>query len=181
MLATFSADPPDGAAMPNVVVPYVPGPLAEATMLNLACQGIVPRVFRMEGDFDYYLLLAKLWREDRPFVLVEHDVLPWPGAIAQLLACEWPWCALPYAVHGRSSAYLGCVKFEPYRLGSLPLPAELQHWRSLDLLVQRELIARGYREHRHGPEVGHMNLTHARTPAGGYVTHPKLWKDEEKP
>lgn len=178
MIGIFTVSPSTGDTAPTVIVPFAGGgPALEAVKLNLAAQGIVPRLFECAGDFDYHLVLRKIWSEGRAFCLVEHDVLPWPGALVQLAECSEPWCAFPYLVHGELRSYLGCVKFDPVRLGALPLPAELTSWRRLDLLLQRELLERGHREHRHGPAVSHLNFGHARTPAAATV-HPRFWPVE---
>lgn len=48
------------------------------------------------NPFAYGDVLRTLWRWPGEFVLVEQDVVPPPGAIAQLFTCDMPWCTHPH-------------------------------------------------------------------------------------
>lgn len=153
---------------PNVIVPFAnavtqPGTLAVVKM-NLTCQGLYPRFVdlttKLDQEFAYWRLLRELWEEGKPFILVEHDILPWPGALKGMWECPEPWCAHRYTVLGSYCAYLGCTKFDPARLGACPLPDEPTEWQKLDMLIVRELAKREHRGHVHDPPVCHLNYGH---------------------
>lgn len=156
---------------PRVIVPFAndvsdPAILA-ATKLNLEMQGIKPRFERMNGTltsmFTYDNLIRRLWEEGEPFILVEHDILPWPGAVQQLWTCERPWCGFEYFIFGEMRVQLGCVKFEPARLGPVPLPDdEVMAWPGMDWAIIAALARRGESGHLHTPPVTHLNPAHQR-------------------
>jgi hypothetical protein len=158
---------------PNIVVPFAndtsdPG-IHKAMRLNLESQGLRPRYERMNGaldaEFAYDRLIRRLWAEGEPFVIVEHDILPWPGAVQQLWTCERSWCAFAYFIFGETRVQLGCVKFDPARLGTCPLPDEPVSWTRLDWAVITALVARGESGHLHEPAVSHLNYGHQRMTA----------------
>ena len=65
---------------PTVVVPYF-GKTAvlDSVKLNLGIQGLRPRMVKLERDLSYDQLFRELWEKGEPFILVEHDIVPWPG------------------------------------------------------------------------------------------------------
>lgn len=158
---------------PNVIVPFTndeSDPFVHRAMrLNLEMQGLTPRYERMNGtldaDYAYDRLFRRLWAEGRPFVIVEHDILPWPGAVQQMWACDRPWCGYQYLVFGEMRVQLGCVKFDPSRLGDCPLPKSLTSWTVLDWTVITALAERGESGHLHEPPVTHLNYGHQRMTA----------------
>jgi hypothetical protein len=62
-------------------------------------------------ELSYAEQLAAWWRDGEGFVLVEHDVAPWPGAIGQLIGCPRDWCAYRFPKYQHLIRSLGCVKF----------------------------------------------------------------------
>jgi hypothetical protein len=168
---------------PNVIVPYTEtsgtSSVLDCVKLNLANQGIRPRLIKMERDFSYDLLLRGLWKEQKPFILVEHDIIPWPGALKELWMCSEPWCGFPYHIFGELRSYLGCTKFNPLLLGECPLPNDLQDWHVLDKVVERALMTRGCMGHIHMPAVTHLNFFHSRASAEQGI-HPAFWTNETK-
>jgi hypothetical protein len=167
LLATNKTHPDD--VKPNVVVPYANAdsdPLIHKAMrLNLRMQGLEPRFERMDGALDgeyaYDRLFRSLWAEGEPFIVVEHDVLPWPGALQQLWQCDCAWGAFQYFIFGELRVQLGCAKFDPSRLGDCPLD-ELVPWQRLDWAVMTALVERGHSGHLHTPAVTHLNYGHQR-------------------
>jgi hypothetical protein len=151
---------------PNVVVPFAndaTDPLVHGAMRqNLEMQGLSPRWERLTGPFAYDALIRRLWAEGRPFILVEHDVLPWPGAVQQLWTCDRPWCAYEYFMLGELCVALGCTKFDPARLGPCPLPDEPTDWHRMDWYVIDTLTTRYHSAHLHEPAVSHLNRAHTR-------------------
>ena len=168
MLATDKWHPDD--VQPNIVVPFandVSDPYVHKAMrLNLQMQGLEPRYERMNGtldsDYAYDHLFRRLWAEGKPFIIVEHDILPWPGAVQQIWACDRPWCGFEYFIFGELRVQLGCVKFDPSRLGPCPLPDTLTAWHHLDWEVITNLSGRDETGHLHEPAVTHLNYGHQR-------------------
>ena len=166
----FTTTPHTEDVNPKVIVPYAndeKDPMVHQAMrLNFQMQGIEPRMEKMYGtldeEFAYDRLFRRLWAEAEPFVIVEHDILPWPGAIDGLLACREEWCGHQYYVHGQLRSYLGCVKFDPVKIGPIPLPDEPVLWSDLDLTIIRALSQRGHTGHLHGPAVVHLKYWHQR-------------------
>jgi len=156
----------DDDVHPNVVVPFAndesdPAALA-AVRLNLLMQGLEPRYVRLDGEFAYDALIRRLWDAGEPFILVEHDVVPWPGAVQQLWTCDRPWCAFEYFMLGELRVALGCTKFDPTRLGPCPLPPTPQDWHRMDWHVIDTLTTRYECAHLHEPAVSHLNWVHQR-------------------
>jgi hypothetical protein len=131
------------------------GSLRPETLLAVRAQAPDFMLVECPGDFDYFAALKALWIVGRPFVVVEQDVVPHDGALAELLACPEPWCAFPYTV-GWSRPCLGCTKLDPQQLGrdllaGVPEPG----WPHIDRLLERLLAPRRY--HVHEPAVGHLH------------------------
>jgi|WetSurMetagenome_2_1015567.scaffolds.fasta_scaffold227392_2 hypothetical protein len=159
---------------PNVVVPFVnEDPAARAAVrLNLEMQGLAPRYVELDASFAYDALIRRLWAEGEPFILVEHDILPWPGAVQQMWTCDRPWCAFEYLMMGELRVALGCTKFDPARLGPLPLPQEPVPWRTMDWHIIDTLATRGECSHLHEPAVSHLHWVHQRMIAPLVVREP---------
>lgn len=111
----------------------------------------------VEGNEGYYNLLSEYFSNGNPFVVVEHDIIPWPGAIKQISDCSEPWCTFSYrCAAGWLTWGLGCVKFEPRRLPNL-MDFGCKMWNTLD----RSILMAGKRNqispHVHGPHVTNLN------------------------
>ena len=165
---------------PNIVVPYASiygtASVLDTVKLSLGVQGLKPRLIKMDHDFAYDQLFRALWADGYAFVLIEHDIVAWPGAVQQIWSCDHAWCGCPYYVFGELRSYLGCTKFDPRRLGSCPVSGELKNWQLLDQIIERELITRQYQKHLHQPAVTHLNFAHVRQ-TSAIVEHPAFWKD----
>lgn len=145
------------------VVPYVPGMLHPAT--ERWAREHDARLVEIQPDDTegYWRLLVAEWAQPGDLVIVEQDILPAPGVVAEMVACRRPWCTSPYpiTIHGhlvRTS--LGCVKFAARlkirhpdlmrRLGEVAdtgLPA--RDWRRLDVRLGPLLEQLRYRAHAH--------------------------------
>lgn len=89
----------------------------------------------------------------RPFILVEHDIVPWPGAIAMLILCDREYCAYPYPLgpgHDMTAS-LGCVKLPEW----LPEIPPSTPWYEVDIAVTDALAPAA--PHLHSPPVGHVH------------------------
>lgn len=174
---------------PNVILPYADSngttSVLNAVKLNLACQGIIPRMVKLEQEYSYDLLFRQLWNEGQPFILVEHDIIPWPGALGELWTCPEPWCGFPYILYGEPRSFLGCTKFDPSRLGDCPLSGDLTEWQKIDRIIIKNLLMRErdwksppkYKDHLHSPAVAHLNINHSRMRTNGQI-NPHFWETE---
>jgi hypothetical protein len=161
----------------KVIVPYTEGTEGfEACKLNLGILGIRPRLVKLERDISYDILFRKLWEEGEPFIIVEHDIVPYPGALERMWESSAPWCGFGYLVFGKIRSYLGCTKFVPKELGSCPLPDEYQSWQVMDRKIEAELIKRGFNGQIMEPPVAHLNFAHYRQ-TSDYVEHPRFWSE----
>lgn len=156
----------------KVVVPYTE--LHPDLPRVLRQDHIDARYVRMEDDLHYWRLLRELWWEGQSFIVVEHDILPWPGALQGLWECPEPWCAYPYYLSHdpRPTPALGCAKFGAALMADAPgmwdrlaegrdfrCQGDPRHWWGLDGrigLVLGEMGARSW-IHRHEPPVLHLN------------------------
>jgi hypothetical protein len=144
----------------QLVVPALSGDCPAA--LALRAEGLYPQVVIMDDDLAYGRLLARLWREGAGFVLVEHDVVPWPGAVAGMASCREAYCGHRYQIAGQLGGTLGCVRFSAALIAEHPdLPATWagSHWSNLDIKLTNALWDVGVREyHVHEPPVAHLHI-----------------------
>jgi hypothetical protein len=116
-----------------------------------------------EGRFGYGVNFADVWDLGQPFVSLEHDIVPWPGAVQHLLECPHPRCShrFPAAPPGNLPLGFGIGKYHPRE----PAPANWRttEWRMLDGQVVPVLNTRLGAVHIHEPPVAHCR---ARTDDG---------------
>lgn len=126
----------------------------------------------MREDTSLYDFMVERWRARETFVMVEHDIVPWPGAIQGIWDCPEPYCARPYRILDYVMGCWGCTKFDASMMErwadliecagrrEWPKLPHGRHWNSLDSRVGYELRARGYPElfgHQHFPAVMHLH------------------------
>ena len=152
----------------RVTCPHA-GPIAPETSAALDASGFPWEAADVsDSDTSYTRLLGRLWASGEPFAVVEHDIVPHPGALAELLACPRPWCSFSYQLGGTIHAGLGCARFSAELLAEIPDAVERTwrestdvhpagFWCSLDDRLSRALYAAGARKHVHGPPVTHLN------------------------
>lgn len=97
----------------NIWVPYTNA--IEPTMVSALAPYKVNYAL-MDDDEGYPRFLKRRWSEERTFINVEHDVVPWDGALESLWACEQPWCAFAYRAEeiyaeDNHTPVFGCCKF----------------------------------------------------------------------
>jgi hypothetical protein len=149
------------AAMGRVIVPAVED-FDCAASLALRTEWVAHEVTMVSGDYGYAELFAETWKGSYGFIVVEHDVAPWPGALHQLWACSEPWCGFFYPMHfGRMAGSLGCTKFSPELVVNNPEAAEEfvgKHWDVLDGTVSVVASQATGRQnfHLHTPGVAHV-------------------------
>jgi hypothetical protein len=153
----------------RVVVPYAN--LYPETRAALEADGHVHAEYIRTGGevFDYYNLLKQLWASQEGFVIVEQDIVPWPGAIQLLWDCPENWCGYAYELSVGFGAYLGCTKFSDDLVAENPSIIETiarlpnhgmppRHWARLDTRLKEVLEDYAKQKmHVHWPSVGHLN------------------------
>ena len=141
----------------KVVCPYTK--LHPVTKGVLDSYGLQVRYVPLKGDYAYGELLRDIWIKRDPVVIVEHDIVPWPGCVEELYGCPGEWCTCSYSYNGGLgiSHMLGCAKLSTALMDALPnLWDDPCHWADCD----RRLFfsARDIRKepHQHRPAVIHL-------------------------
>lgn len=130
----------------------------------------------VRGDPDSYRrLLARLWSERETVVIVEHDIVPWPGAIEEIWACPCQWGTYSYVMHGGIGIAhgFGCCKLTAWLMTNLPgLWDEPGEWSVLDQRLFFAARKVGIEPHLHRPPVTHLprNPVHTKEIRGAYHT-----------
>jgi hypothetical protein len=141
----------------RVVVPYTRlHPVTEQVLTSYA---IPVEWVGLVGDDDYRLLMQRLWREQERVIIVEHDIVPWPGALEELWACPCAWGAYSYKIHGGIGIYhgLGCTKLTPQLMAAVPeIWGQPEPWYLLDQKLLFEARNQGLEPHHHRPAVIHL-------------------------
>ena len=128
----------------------------------LTTEGVFFTVLRMRYDLDYGRALAAIWAQGEEFCLIEHDIVPWPGALEAIAGCEEPWCVYDYPFHpGRIGNALGCLRVSKDVVREFPdLSKEWVSvdWKELEGVVRKAIsTASGRRKpHRHSPPLAHL-------------------------
>lgn len=125
------------------------------------------------SDSDYFDFLAAWWASgEREIVTVEHDIVPQPELIDEMLDCDRAWCAAMYPFEEHWLFGLGCTKFSleirqampdlfeqvAERTGGPHHPA--RHWCALDSHMQTLLNQKsGHTAHVHNRQewIEHRN------------------------
>ena len=143
----------------RVVVPYTrlePG-------VRKALSGERPRYVDVsDHEWAYWRLLYDLWKRAEDVVLVEHDVIPQPGAVRALLGCPRDWCAVPYQQGKHVGTGFGCTKLTGAMMARNPdavsrIPPQHRSWRALDSVVLGTLRRNGEEEHVHALLAAHLH------------------------
>lgn len=123
---------------------------------------------------DYFNLLNSYWDKKQGFILVEHDIIPWPGALNTFLNCPEPWCGFQYLYpppKGYKILANGCTKFSKTLIDAVPDlfdiiekdaglffdPIEVpKGWTTLDGRMNAILRSFDFEPHVHMPPVVHL-------------------------
>ena len=151
--------------------------LSEATQVFLAssfyCPVPVTLVDVSGSKWGYLDFMTAAWSKGEDFITMEHDIVPWPGAIETLVLCPHPWCFFGYQqgvdFAGCGANPLGLARFRAPMMTAMPDVWRLMRaifetrdmpdpWRHLDLHLGR-YAARylGWRAHQHHPAVLNAN------------------------
>lgn len=120
-------------------------------------EGVPHEEVIMQDDLHYGRLVQSLWQAGEGFILVEHDIAPWPGALQQMIDCPEPCCAYEYPTERVMRNALGCVKFDASVLrNNFSQSWHTIPWHQLDgAILPRLLMWYGVGRHFHTPAVAH--------------------------
>jgi hypothetical protein len=134
--------------------------LNEATRIFLAHSQALGHYIRLIDVTDdpqgYLKYLRQRWQEGYPFINIEHDIVPWPGALESLEHCPQMWCSFGYdtAAQDFIQPPLGLAKFSSEFIQALPeLWEEDLPWHELDAHLHRYATERGHKAHQHRPSI----------------------------
>jgi hypothetical protein len=145
----------------NILIPAIKDDCIAAKALR--AEGLEPTVEIIKGPKGYSDIFGKWWRAQEGFIVVEHDIVPWPGALQKLWDCPESWCGHSYPLHGQGlfGGYLGCTKFS--RDLTVKHPKLVQwvwqtRWQDIDgiMLMKLQEITGQEHFHLHFPPVGHV-------------------------
>lgn len=154
---------PDGEIV--VVVPYVPGML----QVPVSIRRLATCVDLSGSQYDYFDLMLRLFKERRPFLIIEEDMAPTPEQIDTITKCPEPICAISYEsfqgdvveVFGDFGA-LGFICFKGddvlSDLANALTDLGPVTWSRVDGHVYHSEIAMGYRPHIHEGSVEHRHV-----------------------
>src|SRR5262245_36727721 len=120
------------------------------------------KLVEVSGNYSYGRALHQLWEEGESFINVEHDIVPWPGALEKMWKCKSAMCMYQYPIghSGLISGSLGCVKFSDELIDAYPLANfgwDDTEWNHLDAQVFGALVLdRSILPDVHQPPVGHL-------------------------
>jgi len=159
----------------RVICPYTR--ISPATREALDSSGYAWEPHDVSGSDDaYWGVLAGLWAAGEDFAVVEHDIIPAPGALASFEACAHGWCSCPYPYLAGTYAGLGCTRFRAGLIARQPDLMDVvatmsndshppKSWCTLDAWIQVVLRQRGENMCTAHPEAGHPS----RSPSHGCV------------
>jgi hypothetical protein len=139
--------------------------LEAASRLALVSDGIEPVMLETLGQHGYWTALAGLWEQREGFVLIEGDIVVFPGAVRDMVDCTGDWIARPYWINGELKPAFGCIKFstaliERHPMLFLDLPEEHRNWMGLDMRVFEALEKAGEELTVRWPAVTHLKMLH---------------------
>ena len=145
----------------RVVIATVEGIVSPAH-LALRAEGIDHETPVLTGMFGYWQLLTDLWSKSESFILLEHDVIPWPGSIQLLNDCPEGWCVheYPYGEPSQLIWALGACKFSAEFIARYEVSVPQLRWEQLDHFPRGILfkhLVKGS-PHIHEPAFAHARL-----------------------
>lgn len=160
----------------DILIPYTRYSRVQAQ--HFAMEGYEP-IYRYVGNspFAYFEVFEEFWNRGKDFVLVEHDIIPWPGALSTFDACDDIWCAFGYLYppDGYLVTAHGCVRFRSDMMRSIPdlfdivrandgqffkvKETDTRDWKDLDGCISPILTGMLDRfQHQHIPPIVHIKL-----------------------
>lgn len=142
----------------EVIVATIRGVQSSAS-LALRAEGIEHERAELGDGLGYWHLISRHWRKGEGFVLLEHDVVPWPGAVALLAECPEDWCVheYPYSEPPELIWALGAWKVSAAFTAAHSLPTRVR-WDGLDHYARGVLRDDAGPPHVHRPPFAHARL-----------------------
>ena len=109
--------------MPQYSTPHVRTPYTDLSPITRnICEKLEDweAVYVGSSEWGYTNFLQQLWDDHEDVIIVEHDVIPWPGAIEALWSCPCEWCYYPYDLDNPLFPYLGCTKIKATFMDKVP-------------------------------------------------------------
>lgn len=143
----------------KIFIPYTK--IQPATLISLIGYKYTP--VKVEGDFGYSNYFKDRWNEGETFINLEHDIVPYPGAISAIWDCPLEWCVYDYHLPNHwnrnledevNGIPLGCMKIsaemikKTARMWDKPII-----WNKCD----QHLTRCGLQVHQHYPSVVNAN------------------------
>ena len=128
----------------------------------LSVEGVDHHLALMFDEMGYGTLLSHLWFYGEGFIILEHDVVPFPGAIKALQECRADWCVHKYPPAPNKLYYsLGCMKVSTSLLEKTKdIPKrfnwEETKWSNLDGKVYPAIMEIIKTPHVHEPPLAHV-------------------------
>ncbi len=155
---------PDLVVMPmKIFLPY--SKLQTATLIALIGYDFAP--VELKGEYAYGEYFKARWAEGQSFINLEHDCVPWPGAIEAIEDCERDWCLYNYSlpIHREQNLEiveggmpLGLVKFSAELIirtkGAWDEPID---WSNCDNRLTKACKEAGFTPHQHYPSIVNAN------------------------
>ncbi len=144
----------------EVYVPAIKEDCPAASALSV--EGVDFHLAIMWDELGYGTLLSYLWNVGGGFIVLEHDVVPFPGALDSLAECNEEWCVHKYArAPGKLHYALGCMKVSDSLIDKtkdLPDRYSWQEtkWSQLDGKVYPGLLEVIKEPHIHEPPLAHI-------------------------
>jgi len=142
---------------------YIPAPKFPCpASMCLNNEGVKYIKHTTKDQYDYGNFVADLWLKNESFIILEHDIAPYPEAIYNIMWCDYPWCAYEYFHHKEYKLYaMGCTKFSKYLIENSQDISEKYNWRKtewniLDGKIFSGLVEKFGRPHIHHPSVAHV-------------------------
>jgi hypothetical protein len=142
---------------------YVPAIKADCPAAQaLSVEGVDFHLAILWDDLAYGTLLSYLWQVGESFAVLEHDVVPFPGAMEGLENCEEDWCVHKYPPAPKTLYYsMGCMKVSDKLIEKTrDLPQrfdwESTAWNQLDGKVYPGIMEVVKQPHIHEPPLAHV-------------------------
>lgn len=114
----------------------------------------------------YFELMYKHWKEGETFIVVEHDIVPWPGALKAIFDCQSQLCAYEAPIGTFNGEYSG-MGLGIWKLGEAVMdkypdhlddPSLTRLWHKVDgEMISRLIYDRHVEMHYHYPAVIHLS------------------------
>lgn len=148
---------------------WIRAPSEDCPAANALRQEGIPFRVYLDDEVEMWQGLAQIWQKGSGFIHLEHDNVPWPGALDALCRCRVAdWCGYWYPLGGPGhlAPGIGCFKVSTSLVRAHPdlwLQWAQTPWHGLDAAVSAALaFVTGWDEyHLHWPAVAH-----ARPPGG---------------